>query len=108
MHSFHCKHQFCFCQDIDDDDENNFNISESDNLLVVGKADDEFSTIEVHGNSYGKYIIIILIIVFNGHDNHSFCHHEILISAYPLALEWLDYDPGEPADKGKCASTLAQ
>ena len=36
-------------QDIDEDDENDFNINESDNLLVLGKADDEFSTIEVHG-----------------------------------------------------------
>ena len=41
------------------------------------------------------------MIVFNEQDNHSFCHHEILITAYPLALEWLDFDPGEPDEKGK-------
>ena len=39
--------------------------------------------------------------VFNERDNHSFCHHEILITAYPLALEWLDFDPGEPDEKGE-------
>ena len=38
--------------------------------------------------------------MYNEEDNHSFCHHEVLINAYPLAIEWLDYDPDEPDVKG--------
>ena len=40
-------------------------------------------------------------LVFNEKDNHLYCHHEVLINAYPLALEWLNYDPGQPEEEGK-------
>ena len=46
-------------------------------------------------------IFIFLYSVFNQEDNHSFCHHEILINSYPLALEWLDYDPEFPEVEGQ-------
>lgn len=46
-------------------------------------------------------ISYFIFVVFDDTDNHSYCHHEILINAYPLALEWLDYDPGQPEVKGK-------
>ena len=46
-------------------------------------------------------IFYFTFLVFDDTDNHCYCHHEILINAYPLALEWLDYDPGQPEVKGK-------
>ena len=33
----------------EDNEEEDFKILSSDNLLIVGRADDEFSSIEVHG-----------------------------------------------------------
>ena len=38
--------------------------------------------------------------VYSESDNHNYCHHEILLSAFPLALEWLDFDPEQPDKKG--------
>ena len=38
--------------------------------------------------------------VYNEVDDHSHSHHEILLTAFPLALEWLDYDPEQPNQKG--------
>lgn len=39
--------------------------------------------------------------MYSESDNHSYCHHEILLSAFPLALEWLDFDPEQPHKKGE-------
>lgn len=33
----------------EDDEEEDFKVLSSDNLLLVGRADDEFSSVEVHG-----------------------------------------------------------
>ena len=45
--------KWCICgwllQDPEDEEEENFKILPSDNLLIVGRADDEYSCIEVHG-----------------------------------------------------------
>lgn len=38
--------------------------------------------------------------VFNENDDHSYSHHEILLTAFPLAIEWLDYDPEQPHQNG--------
>ena len=50
---------------------------------------------------YMANIFYFTFLVFDDTDNHCYCHHEILINTYPLALEWLDYDPGQPEVKGK-------
>lgn len=39
--------------------------------------------------------------VYSENDNHNYCHHEVLLSAFPLALEWLDFDPEQPDKKGE-------
>ena len=41
-----------------------------------------------------------LLSVFSSEDSHAYSHHEILLSNHPLALEWLDFDPGHPEEKG--------
>ena len=43
----------------------------------------------------------IFLPVYSESDNHSYCHHEILLSAFPLALEWMDFDPEQPDKKGE-------
>ena len=47
----------------------------------------------------------IILAVYSESDNHNYCHHEILLSAFPLALEWLDFDPEQPDKKGECYVT---
>ncbi|CAI8008118.1 Periodic tryptophan protein 1 homolog [Geodia barretti] len=70
----------------EDNEEDDFKILSTENLLIVGRADDEFSSVEVH--------------VFSDDDFHCYCHHEILLTSFPLAMEWMDFDPGEPDKKG--------
>lgn len=48
-----------------------------------------------------------LFAVYNEEDDHSYSHHEVLLAAFPLALEWLDYDPEQPDQKGRCGFLLS-
>ena len=38
--------------------------------------------------------------MFSDDDFHCYSHHEILLTSFPLAMEWMDFDPGEPDKKG--------
>ncbi|XP_064386445.1 periodic tryptophan protein 1 homolog [Halichondria panicea] len=69
-----------------DDDTDDYRVLPSDNLLVVGRAEEDFSSLEVHVYSEG--------------DDHAYSHHEVLLTAFPLALEWMDFDPEQPDKKG--------
>lgn len=68
-------------QDDVSDDEEDFRIHETDNLIAVGHVEDEFSTLEVH--------------VYNEDNEQLYIHHDIVLPAYPLALEWCDYHPAD-------------
>lgn len=69
-----------------DSDTEDFKILPTDNLLLVGQADEEYSCIEVK--------------VYSEATHHSYNHHEIMLNAYPLCLEWMDYNIKEPDGKG--------
>lgn len=64
---------------VDDEEEENIKINPHDNLIVCGKAEGDMSTLDIH--------------VYNAVEDTEFIHHSILLSAFPLAVEWLDYDP---------------
>jgi len=68
-------------QDAEDDEEENddFNIRPNDNLIIVGHVEDDASTVEVY--------------VYNDVDEAFYVHHDILLPAFPLCLEWLAFDP---------------
>lgn len=68
-------------EDVEDIEEENddFNIRPNDNLIVVGHVEDDASTVEVY--------------VYNDVDEAFYIHHDILLPAFPLALEWLAFDP---------------
>ena len=42
-------HPLCYYQAPQDDDENDYRVLPTDNLLVVGRAEEDFSSLEVHG-----------------------------------------------------------
>ena len=34
--------------------------------------------------------------VYSESEDHVYSHHEVLLTAFPLALEWMDFDPEQP------------
>jgi len=63
----------------DQEDDEDFNIKPTDNMLLVGHVEDDAATVEVY--------------VYNDVEDALYVHHDILLPAFPLALEWLGFDP---------------
>ena len=55
-----------------------FTIESTDNLVLVGRADDEYSVVEVH--------------IFNEATQDEYCHHEVMLTAHPLCIELVRLD----------------
>ncbi|OQV13491.1 Periodic tryptophan protein 1-like protein [Hypsibius exemplaris] len=68
--------------DVDSEDED-FKIQPGDNLLAVAHVDEDASILEVY--------------VYNEKDDDLYVHHDLMLPAEPLALEWLSYLPGGDA-----------
>jgi periodic tryptophan protein 1 len=58
-----------------------------DNLLICAKTEDEVSLLEAY--------------LYNSSDSNLYVHHDLMLPAFPLCLEWLDYKPAgvESADQ---------
>lgn len=76
-------------EDDDDSDKENDILKDTDNLLVVGHVEDDASILEVY--------------VYNKDEGSFYCHHDLLLSSFPLCIEWLSYDPVEAAPHNLCA-----
>ena len=75
-------------EDEEDNDEiEDFRVRPQDNLVVVGRTEDVYSHLEVH--------------VYDEHDEHMYIHHDIMLSSYPLCLEWLDFDTDAEGNEGR-------
>ncbi|XP_068217673.1 periodic tryptophan protein 1 homolog [Palaemon carinicauda] len=69
-------------KDDDDSEEENHEILPSDNLIAVGHVEGDAAILEVY--------------VYNADTSDQGClyvHHDILLPAVPLCMEWLNYDP---------------
>ncbi|KAJ2713487.1 rRNA-processing protein [Coemansia spiralis] len=69
----------------DDDEAAEEQVLPSDNLLLVAKTEDDISNIEV--------------CVFEGDSDNMFVHHDFMLPAFPLAVEWLDFCVGRSAGR---------
>ncbi|OQR66267.1 periodic tryptophan protein 1-like [Tropilaelaps mercedesae] len=74
-----------------EDEKDAFQIQETDNLLVIGRVDDQTAVMEVH--------------VYNDDEGDLYVHHEVILPAYPVTMEWLNFDPS--AEDGTTGNYLA-
>ena len=68
-------------EDEGDDEREELQILESDNLILAARVEDEVAHLEVY--------------VYEDEANNLYVHHDIMLPAIPLAVEWLDLPVGE-------------
>ncbi|KAJ1723394.1 rRNA-processing protein [Coemansia erecta] len=66
-----------------DEEAEEMRIFNSDNLLLVAKTEDDISSLEV--------------CVFESEGDNLFVHHDFMLPAFPLCVEWMDFRVGRKA-----------
>lgn len=79
----------------DEDDRLSFAIQPSDDILLVANVSEEdLSTLEVY--------------VYEADKDNLYQHHEVLLPAMPLCVEWMDFFPGSsPSDGSRNRGSIA-
>ncbi|KAF2467571.1 WD40 repeat-like protein [Lindgomyces ingoldianus] len=81
-------------QDEDDDEREELQILATDNLVLAGRIEDEVAHLEVY--------------VYEDAADNLYVHHDIMLPAIPLAVEWLDLPVGKSsADKDSKGNFVA-
>ncbi|KAF3061129.1 putative WD repeat-containing protein C17D11.16 [Daldinia childiae] len=81
-------------QDEDDEDREELQILATDNLLLAAKVEDELAHLEVY--------------VYEDEADNLYVHHDIMLPAIPLCVEWLDIPVSKNSvDKDSVANFVA-
>jgi periodic tryptophan protein 1 len=82
--------------DISDEDQDDFTIHPNDGVIACTTAQDDISSIEVY--------------IFDENTQSLYTHHDFLLSAYPLCIEWLplDFKTNSKANYAIVGSFLAE
>lgn len=67
----------------EDEEDEDLEIMPNDNLLVAARTQDEVSQLDVY--------------VYDASESNLYVHHDFLLPAMPLCLEWLDFHPASAA-----------
>jgi periodic tryptophan protein 1 len=95
-HESNAEDPYITMQENDDEDEDReeLQILATDNLLLAAKVEDEVAHLEVY--------------VYEDEADNLYVHHDIMLPAIPLCVEWLDLPVGKPGvDKDSRANFVA-
>lgn len=87
-HEPHEKDPYIVLDDVDDESDNEkeeLQILPQDNLILAAKVEDEVAQLEVF--------------VYEDEEDNLYVHHDIMLPALPLCVEWIDMPVGKNAGK---------
>ncbi|EMC95200.1 hypothetical protein BAUCODRAFT_577813 [Baudoinia panamericana UAMH 10762] len=74
----------------DDDEREELQILPTDNLILTAKVEDEVACLE--------------LLVMEGEQDHLYVHHDVMLPAVPLCVEWFDFRPNKASETGNFAA----